>query len=62
MNYEELRPEALGERPDVEYLHRVQALHDFEDMLWERVDNKHLTAMEAEEAYWAFVAYVEGEQ
>lgn len=59
--YEDLPPNLYGEQPDTELLHqqRLDALKDFEDLLWRRVEEGSITAVEAEEAYWAFIAYVE---
>lgn len=59
--YEDIPPELYGDRVDTELIHQqnLQALADFEDQLWNRVENGRITAAEAEEAYWAFIAYIE---
>lgn len=45
-----------------EYEESLRALHEFELLCWQRVESGELEASVAEEAIWAFIAFVGGEE
>lgn len=73
--YHDTPMEALGERPDesllrngydnrdipfrTEHDYKLIALREFEDSLCVETQSGRMTALEAEEAYWAFIEYVQ---
>lgn len=48
-------------QPEDSYTRRLRILHDLEDEAWAEVERGHITAEEAEDAIWACIDYLEGD-